>query len=111
MWIYGGGFFNGQSDFDGESPRYLLQEGVIVAAMHYRVSLFGFLSTGNSIVPGNNGLKDQILALRWIKSNIENFGGDPDKITLMGQSAGSVSIAYFLQAPQTTGKRWNFRHL
>lgn len=94
----------GEPDFDGGKPDLLVKEDVIVAALHYRVGLFGFLSTGDSIVPGNNGLKDQILALQWIKNNIENFGGDPNRITLIGQSAGSASISYLLQAPQTKGE-------
>lgn len=68
------------------------------------MGLFGFISTEDNVVPGNLGLKDQVLALKWIKGNIESFGGDPSKITLFGQSAGSVSIAYLLQAPQTTGE-------
>lgn len=81
-----------------------MAEDVIVASFYYRVGLFGFISTEDNVVPGNLGLKDQVLALKWIKGNIENFGGDPSKITLFGQSAGSVSIAYLLQAPQTTGE-------
>lgn len=104
VWIYGGAFYNGEPDFDEANPVYLMKEDVIVAAVQYRVGLLGFLSTGDSVVPGNNGIRDQILGLRWIKSNIENFGGDPDRITIMGQSAGSASIAYILQAPQTIGK-------
>lgn len=68
------------------------------------MGIFGFISTGDSVLPGNAGLKDQILALQWFKENIQNFGGDPEKITIFGQSAGSASIAYLLQAPQTKGK-------
>lgn len=108
MWIYGGAFFNGSPDFDGANPEGLLNEDVIVVSFHYRVGIFGFLSTGDSIVPGNAGLKDQVLALQWIKSNIENFGGDPEKITVFGQSAGSASISYLLQNPQTKGKNLKF---
>lgn len=67
------------------------------------MGIFGFLSTGDNLIPGNVGLKDQVVALEWIKENIENFGGDPEKITLMGQSAGAASIGYLLQAPQTKG--------
>lgn len=104
VWIYGGAFYGGEPDFDNANPKLLLKEGVILAAIHYRVGLFGFLSTENSIIPGNAGLKDQIIALQWIKSNIENFGGDSSRITIMGQSAGSASVAYILQAPQTAGK-------
>lgn len=104
VWIYGGAFFGGAADFDGASPERLLEENVIVASLHYRVGLFGFLSTGDNIVPGNVGLKDQILALQWIKQNIKNFGGDPSKITVFGQSAGSASIAYLLQTNQSQGQ-------
>lgn len=109
VWIHGGAFFMGDPDFDGGKPDLLLEEDVIIAAVHYRVGLFGFLSTGDSIVPGNNGLKDQILALQWIKNNIENFGGDPQKITIFGQSAGSASVAYLLQASQTKGKIFTYK--
>lgn len=99
----------GEADFDGGKPDLLLKEDIIVAAINYRVGLFGFLSTEDSTVPGNAGLKDQILALQWIKKNIKNFGGDPEKITILGQSAGSASIAYLLQAPQTKGILYNMK--
>ncbi|KAJ8983203.1 hypothetical protein NQ317_016424 [Molorchus minor] len=79
VWIYGGAFFAGAPDFSDHSPDYLLDEDVIVVSFHYRVGIFGFLSTGDRVVPGNNGLKDQVLALRWIKDNIQSFGGDPDR--------------------------------
>lgn len=103
VWIHGGAFFNGQPTFDDAHPEFLLREGVIVVTLHYRIGLFGFLSTEDFVATGNAGLKDQIMALEWIKDNIENFAGDPQKITLLGQSAGSASIAYLLQAPQTKG--------
>lgn len=94
----------GAPDFDGGNPVTLLNEGMIVVSFHYRIGIFGFLSTEDQVAPGNVGLKDQLLALQWIKNNIENFGGDPERITLSGQSAGATSIAYLLQAPQTKGE-------
>lgn len=94
----------GSPDFDNGNPETLLEENVIVAAFNYRTSIFGFLSTEDSTVPGNMGLKDQVLALKWIRDNIKSFGGDPTKITVCGQSAGGASIAYLLQAPQSKGK-------
>ncbi|CAH1106188.1 unnamed protein product [Psylliodes chrysocephalus] len=103
VWIYGGAFFAGSADFDDHSPDYLLDQDVIIVAIHYRVGLLGFLSLGDTVAPGNNGIRDQIMALKWIKKNIKNFGGDPDNITIFGQSAGAASVAYLLQIEETKG--------
>ncbi|KAG5877269.1 hypothetical protein JTB14_009765 [Gonioctena quinquepunctata] len=103
VWIYGGAFFFGSTDFDDHSPDYLLDEDVIAVSFHYRVGIMGFMTTGDTVSPGNNGLRDQILALKWIKDNIRNFGGDPNRITLVGQSAGAASISYLLQTEETKG--------
>ncbi|XP_050507408.1 juvenile hormone esterase [Diabrotica virgifera virgifera] len=103
VWIYGGAFFEGSADFDDHRPDFLLHEDVIVAAVQYRLGYLGFMSLGDTVAPGNNGIKDQILGLKWIKENIRNFGGDPNKITIWGQSAGAASVAYLLQAKQTRG--------
>lgn len=64
----------------------------------------GFLSTGDGVVRGNMALKDQSMALRWVKENIENFGGDPDKITVFGESAGGVSAHFHILSPMSKGK-------
>lgn len=63
----------------------------------------GFLSTEDLECPGNFGLKDQLLALEWIRQNIKFFGGNPNEITLVGQSAGAASIAYLIQNPHAKG--------
>lgn len=63
----------------------------------------GFFSTGDSVVPGNNGLKDQVLALKWVKRNIDRFGGDPDGVTLSGMSAGGASVNYHMLSPLSRG--------
>lgn len=67
------------------------------------VGILGFLSTGDEIVPGNNGLKDQNFALKWTKKNIINFGGDPNKITIFGQSAGGASVHFHVVSPLSEG--------
>nr|XP_023018925.1 venom carboxylesterase-6-like [Leptinotarsa decemlineata] len=103
VWIYGGAYQKGSPVFGDHSPDLLLDEGIILVSFHYRLGIFGFLSTGDLISPGNAGLKDQVLALKWIKKNIAKFGGDPNKITIFGQSAGAASIAYLLQTNITQG--------
>lgn len=63
----------------------------------------GFLSTNDDAAAGNWGLKDQVLALRWVQDNIDKFGGDPDKVTIFGQSAGAASVHYLVLSPATEG--------
>jgi len=64
----------------------------------------GFLSTGDAVIPGNNGLKDQAMALRWVQQNIAQFGGDPDNVTIFGESAGGASVHYHMLSPMSEGK-------
>lgn len=71
-------------------PDYILPENVILVTFNYRLGVLGFLNTGTEEAPGNAGLKDQILALRWVRDNIKAFGGDPENITIAGQSAGAA---------------------
>jgi carboxylesterase type B len=66
--------------------------------------LAGFLSTGDAVAPGNFGLKDQVTALRWVRDNIEMFGGNPDSVTLFGESAGGSSVHYHMLSPLSRGK-------
>lgn len=103
FWIYGGGFTQGNSSFYG--PDFLMQEGgVIVVSLNYRLAVLGFISTADSPLPGNLGLKDQNLALKWTKRNIKCFGGDPDNITIFGQSAGGASVGLHLISKRSTGE-------
>ncbi|XP_066252975.1 juvenile hormone esterase-like isoform X1 [Euwallacea similis] len=101
FWIYGGSFREGSSDIYG--PEFLLKENVIVVSFNYRLGFFGFLSTEDEEAPGNYGIKDIIQALKWVKSNIIKFGGDPNRITVFGESAGSAIVGYLMVAKQFQG--------
>lgn len=92
VWVHGGGFIIGSGDDDRHGPEFYVTEDVVYVTLNYRLGILGFLSTGDRHAPGNYGLKDVVLALQWVKRNIINFGGDPDNITLFGQSAGGVAV-------------------
>ncbi|XP_030034201.2 esterase E4 [Manduca sexta] len=94
VWFYGGGFFFGYAGQYG--GQYLVQQDIVVITVNYRLGPYGFLCLNDPKVPGNQGLKDQIAALRWIKANIGAFGGDPTKITIAGESYGGGSVDFHL---------------
>lgn len=100
VWIYGGGFYSGTSTLNIYDPRIIVGETeLIFVSLQYRVSIFGFLYMNHEAAPGNQGLLDQTLALKWIYNNIQYFGGDSSKITIFGESAGSVSVSLHLLSP------------
>uniref|UniRef100_T1IZ19 acetylcholinesterase n=1 Tax=Strigamia maritima TaxID=126957 RepID=T1IZ19_STRMM len=100
VWIYGGGFFSGSSTLEIYDPKVLVsEENVVVVSMQYRVASLGFLFLDRKDVPGNAGLFDQLLALQWVHDNIARFGGNPDNVTLFGESAGAVSVSLHLLSP------------
>ncbi|KAL3881752.1 hypothetical protein ACJMK2_028147 [Sinanodonta woodiana] len=102
IWIYGGGFIIGTKTYYDAGIISSFHD-VIVVTINYRLSVFGFLSTGDSTSPGNYGLWDQQLAIKWVHDNIAAFGGDNTKITLFGQSAGSASVFYQALYPGNKG--------
>ncbi|XP_059061156.1 acetylcholinesterase-like [Achroia grisella] len=92
VWIHGGGFKTGTGKITETGPKFLVKQDIILVSINYRLGPYGFMCLDIPEVPGNQGLKDQLLALRWVKDNIEAFGGDVNKITVFGQSAGAISI-------------------
>ncbi|XP_025832486.1 venom carboxylesterase-6-like isoform X2 [Agrilus planipennis] len=100
VWFHGGGFTRGSSR---NNPSYMIEKPLIVVTVSYRLGIMGFLSTLDKNAWGNAGLKDQSLALQFVKSNILHFGGNPNRVTIFGQSAGSASVEYQIVSPKSAG--------
>jgi para-nitrobenzyl esterase len=109
VWIYGGGFMTGGAAAPGYSGEALARQGIIFVSFNYRLGIFGFLAHPGLTAEsphhssGNYALMDQIAALAWVKKNIRAFGGDPDRVTIAGQSAGSASVNCLLTSPLARG--------
>lgn len=101
FYIHGGAFMFGGSDF--YSPLRFMTREVILVTFNYRLGPLGYLSTEDEVIPGNQGMKDQVLALRWVNQNIENFKGNKNEITIMGFSAGGASVHAHLFSPLSKG--------
>ena len=101
VWIHGGSFYIGGSSFDLYNGEMLSAKAdAVIVTINYRVSTLGFLYSDEvTNIRGNQGMWDQAMALRWVKENIRQFGGDPDKITIMGESAGSQSVSLHILSP------------
>lgn len=103
VWIHGGGFMSGSGNSDFYGPDFLMPQEVILVTFNYRLEVLGFLCLDTEDVPGNAGMKDQVAALRWVKRNIRSFGGNPDNVTIFGESAGSGSVSYHVVSPMSKG--------
>lgn len=103
MFVFGGAFIRGTNSPTRHSPEFILDEELVLIAPNYRMGVLGYLSTGDEISPGNYGLKDLVLALEWNRDNIRYFGGDPDRVTLVGQSSGGVSTQILTLSDLTKG--------
>lgn len=109
VWIHGGGMYGGTAAVPLHNGAHLAKRGAIVVTLNYRLGIFGFLALPElsaetpEHVSGNQGILDQIAALRWVRSNIAAFGGDPDRVTIMGNSAGSESVAILVASPLAKG--------
>ncbi|XP_023253090.1 carboxylesterase 5A-like [Seriola lalandi dorsalis] len=102
VWIHGGGLSMGAaSQYDG-AP-LAAYENIVMVIIQYRLGILGFLSTGDEHAQGNWGFLDQLAALRWVKENIEAFGGDPQAVTVAGESAGGISASILTLSPQAKG--------
>lgn len=96
VWIHGGSFRFGSGTREIYGPRFLVKQDVILVTLNYRLGPYGFMCLDTADISGNQGFKDQRLALRWIKDNIGSFGGDNNKITIFGESAGGASVDFHL---------------
>ena len=109
VWIYGGGFSFGSTSTPVHNGEHLARKGVVLVTINYRVGPLGFLAhpelTAESPhgVSGNYGLLDQIAGLQWVKQNIAAFGGDPDRVTIFGESAGGISVSMLCASPEAKG--------
>ncbi|KAE8556169.1 hypothetical protein TMatcc_003500 [Talaromyces marneffei ATCC 18224] len=104
LWIHGGAMINGagsDSTFDGAS---LVSRGdVVLVSINYRLNIFGLLTLNDGVVNGNYALSDKIAALEWVQKYIAAFGGDPDNVTIFGQSAGGASVMDLIVSPKAKG--------
>lgn len=99
IWIHGGSWLWWSGTRQHFNPSRFMNKDLILITINYRLGWLGFLSTEDSVVPGNNGLKDQAAAINWVNDNIAGFGGDPARITVAGQDAGAVSAHLHMFSP------------
>jgi para-nitrobenzyl esterase len=109
VWIHGGGFFAGFGGEERHNGARLAEKGAVVVTFNYRLGPFGFLAHPGLAAEsphrasGNYGLLDQVAALQWVKRNISQFGGDPRRVTIFGESAGAVSVGVLMASPLARG--------
>jgi para-nitrobenzyl esterase len=109
VWIYGGSLRSGANSLSMYDGAALAERGVMVVSINYRLGILGYMAhpelsaESPDGVSGNYGLLDQIEALRWIQNNIAAFGGDPDNVTIAGESAGALSVMYLMTSPPARG--------
>ncbi|XP_012666584.1 cocaine esterase [Otolemur garnettii] len=102
VWIHGGALVMGMASmYDGSMLAAF--EDVVVVTIQYRLGVLGFFSTGDKHATGNWGFLDQVAALRWVQQNIAHFGGNPDRVTIFGESAGGTSVSLHVVSPMSQG--------
>jgi len=108
FWIHGGGYSGGASSEPRHNGDFLPLKGVVLVTINYRLGVFGFLATEEMAkeangAAGNYGLLDMVSALEWVKANIQKFGGDPNNVTIFGESAGSAAVSTLMASPAARG--------
>ena len=108
VWIYGGAFLGGATNWPLYDGAHFARKGVVLVSVAYRVGPFGFLahrelSRESGTGSGDYGLEDQIAGLKWVRDNIARFGGDPQRVTVFGESAGGISVSMLAASPQAKG--------
>jgi para-nitrobenzyl esterase len=108
VWIHGGAFMNGSANTPWYDGTWFARNGVVLVSINYRLAAFGFLHLADLFGTefagsGNLGLLDQIAALEWVRDSIDSFGGDPDNVTVFGESAGGASVGTLLGTPRARG--------
>lgn len=105
VFIHGGDFIVGSGSPEKYCPSFLMSEDIVYVSINYRLGVLGFLQLNDTSlgISGNAGMKDQVLALKWVQTNINKFGGDPNNVTIFGESAGSASVNYHLLSPSSKG--------
>lgn len=101
VYIHGGGFADGNGSRYGAD--YFMDEDVILITFQYRLGPFGFLNTEDDVIHGNAGFKDQVQMLKWVKENVKYYGGDPNRVTIFGNSGGGISVGYLMVSPMAKG--------
>ncbi|XP_029046685.1 esterase FE4-like [Osmia bicornis bicornis] len=103
VWFHPGGWNTGMADDTLFGPDFLIENDVVVVTINFRLGALGFLNTGDKSAPGNAGMKDQVMALKWVKDNIHFFGGCPNRVTIFGHSSGGASVEYHMLSPMSEG--------
>ncbi|CAG9828992.1 unnamed protein product [Diabrotica balteata] len=105
LYIHGGAFVFEAGTFEYFGPKFVIDSGIVVVTFNCRLGVFGFVGTNDGVIPLNIGLKDQISAMEWVQKNIHLFGGDPNHVTIAGESSGSLAVDYHLLGPWENGKQ------
>ncbi|XP_058799386.1 esterase B1-like isoform X2 [Phymastichus coffea] len=103
FWIHGGHFSSGHGDDSMYGPDYFMRKDVVLVTINYRLGCLGFLNFNEEGATGNQGLKDQVMALQWVRDNIATFCGDSKNVTIFGQGAGAASVHYLTLSPLAIG--------